>query len=83
MTNKELFNFNYHISADVLSSVEEFYPGLNDNEKQTLAAEIVNNFDYSVVYNQILHDLEWYAQEEGIDLNNKDVPNEVSHLVAI
>ena len=80
---KELFNFNYNISADVLSSVEDFYPGLNDNEAQTLAAEIVNNFDYSVVYNQILHDLEWYAQEQGIELEDKDVPHEVSHPTAI
>ena len=80
---KQLFNFNYNISADVLSSVEDFYPGLNDNEAQTLAAEIVNNFDYSVVYNQILHDLEWYAQEQGIELEDKDVPHEVSHLTAI
>jgi len=80
---KELFNFNYNISADVLSSVEDFYPGLNDNEAQTLAAEIVNNFDYSVVYNQILHDLEWYAKEQGIELIDKDVPHEVSHLTAI
>ncbi len=80
---KQLFNFNYNISADVLSAVEDFYPGLNDNEAQTLAAEIVNNFDYSVVYNQILHDLEWYAQEQGIELEDKDVPHEVSHLTAI
>ena len=80
---KELFNFNYNISADVLSAVEDFYPGLNDNEAQTLAAEIVNNFDYSVVYNQILHDLEWYAQEEGINLIDKDVPPIQSHLTAI
>ena len=80
---KQLFNFNYNISADVLSAVEDFYPGLNDNEAQTLAAEIVNNFEYSVVYNQILHDLEWYAQEEGIKLEDKDVPPIQSHLTAI
>ena len=80
---KELFNFDYNLNVDVLSAVEDFYPGLNDNEAQTLAAEIVNNFDYSVVYNQILHDLEWYAQEEGIKLEDKDVPPIQSHLTAI
>jgi len=80
---KELFNFNYNISVDVISAVEDFYPGLNDNQVQTIAAEIVRNFDYSTVYNQIQDDIEWYAQEEGIELKDKDVPNEVSHLVAI
>ena len=80
---KELFNFNYNISVDVISAVEDFYPGLNDNQVQTIAAEIVRNFDYSTVYNQIQDDIEWYAQEEGIELKDKNVPNEVSHLVAI
>ena len=80
---KELFNFNYNISVDVISAVQDFYPGLNDNQVQTIAAEIVRNFDYSTVYNQIQDDIEWYAQEEGIELKDKNVPNEVSHLVAI
>ncbi len=80
---KELFNFDYNLNVDVLSAVEDFYPGLNDNQVQTIAAQIVRNFDYSVVYNQIQDDIEWYAQEEGIELIDKDVPHEVSHLIAI
>jgi hypothetical protein len=80
---KELFNFNYNISVDVISAVEDFYPGLNDNQVQTIAAEIVNNFDYSVVYNQIQDDIEYYAQEEDINLVDKNVPPIQSHLTAI
>ena len=80
---KELFNFNYNISVDVLSAVEDFYPGLNDNQVQTIAAEIVSNFDYSTVYNQIQDDIEYYAQEEGIELVDKNVPPIQSHLTAI
>ena len=80
---KELFNFDYHLNVDVLSAVEDFYPGLNDNQVQTIAAEIVRNFDYSTVYNQIQDDAEWYAQEEGINLVDKNVPPIQSHLTAI
>ena len=80
---KELFNFDYNLNVDVLSAVEDFYPGLNDNQVQTIASEIVRNFDYSFVYTQIQEEVEWYAQEEGIELIDKDVPHEVSHLTAI
>ena len=80
---KELFNFDYNLNVDVLSAVEDFYPGLNDNQVQTIAAEIVRNFDYSTVYNQIQTDIEYYAQEEVINLIDKDVPPIQSHLTAI
>jgi len=80
---KELFNFDYNLNVDVLSAVEDFYPGLNDNQVQTIAAQIVRNFDYSVVYNQIQDDIEWYAQEQGIELIDKDVPPIQPHLIAI
>ena len=80
---KQLFNFNYDLTVDVLSAVEDFYPGLNDNQVQTIAAEIVSNFDYSTVYNQIQDDIEYYAQEEGIELVDKNVPPIQSHLTAI
>ena len=80
---KQLFNFDYNLNVDVLSAVEDFYPGLNDNQVQTIAAQIVRNFDYSTVYNQIQDDIEWYAAEEEINLIDKDVPHEVSHLTAI
>ena len=80
---KELFNFNYDLTVDVISAVEDFYPGLNDNQVQTIAAQIVRNFDYSTVYNQIQNDIEYYAQEEVINLIDKDVPPIQSHLTAI
>ena len=55
---KELFNFNYDLTVDVLSAVKDFYPGLNDNEVQTIAAEIVTNYDYSMLYDEIHCDLQ-------------------------
>ena len=69
---KELFNFNYDLTVDVISAVEDFYPGLNDNQVQTIASEIVSNFDYSTVYNQIQDDIKWYAEKEQINLIDKN-----------
>ena len=80
---KELFNFNYDLTVDVISAVEDFYPGLNDNQVQTIAAEIVSNFDYSTVYNQIQDDIKWYAEKEQINLIDKNVPPIQPHLTAI
>ena len=80
---KELFNFNYNISVDVLSAVEDFYPGLNDNEVQSIAAEIVRNYDYSILYNEIHSDLQSAAESLNIELKDKDVPNVQRHLTAI
>ena len=80
---KELFNFNYDLTVDVISAVEDFYPGLNDNQVQTIASEIVSNFDYSTVYNQIQDDIKWYAEKEQINLIDKNVPPIQPHLTAI
>ena len=80
---KELFNFNYDLTVDVISAVEDFYPGLNDNQVQTIASEIVSNFDYSTVYNQIQDDIKWYAEKEQINLIDKNVPSIQPHLTAI
>ena len=80
---KELFNFNYDLTVDVISAVEDFYPGLNDNQVQTIASEIVSNFDYSTVYNQIQDDIKWYAEKEQINLIDKNVPPIQPHLIAI
>ena len=83
MTNKELFNFDYNLSIDVLWLVKEMYPGLDDNEVQTIAYEIVSNYDYSLLADELHLDLQDTAERLNINLEDKDVPNEVSHLVAI
>ena len=83
MTNKELFNFDYNLSIYVLWLVKQMYPGLDDNELQTIAYEIVSNYDYSLLVDELHLDLQDTAERLNINLDNKDVPNEVSHLIAI
>ena len=80
---KELFNFKYNINVYVLSAVKDFYPGLNDDEAQSIAAEIVRNYDYSMLYDEIHYDLQSAAAMCNIELKYKDVPNEPRHLTAI
>ena len=80
---KDLFNFDYNLSIDVLWLVKEMYPGLNDNEVQTIAADIVNNFDYSFLCDDLHQQLQDVAESLNIDLIYKDVPNEPRHLTAI
>ena len=58
MTNKELFNFDYNLSIDVLWLVKQMYPGLDDNEVQTIAYEIVSNYDYSLLADELHLDLQ-------------------------
>ena len=55
---KELFNFDYNINIDVLWLVKEMYPGLNDNDIQTIAAEIVETFDYSYLCDDLHQQLQ-------------------------
>ena len=83
MTNKELFNFDYNLSIDVLWLVKQMYPGLDDNELQTIAYEIVSNYDYSLLVDELHLDLQDAAEKLNINLEDKDIPNEVSHLIAI
>ena len=83
MTNKELFNFDYNLSIVVLWLVKQMYPGLDDNEVQTIAYEIVSNYDYSLLADELHLDLQDAAEKLNINLEDKDIPNEVSHLIAI
>ena len=58
--------------VNVQSAVEDFYPGLTQRQKDLHSEKIYNNFDYSLIYNQINDDLEHYAYSENIDLTDKD-----------
>ena len=71
------------LSIDVLWLVKEMYPGLDDNEVQTIAYEIVSNYDYSLLADELHLDLQDAAEKLNISLEDKDIPNEVSHLTAI
>ena len=80
---KQLFTFDYNLSIDVLWLVKEMYPGLNDNDVQTIAADIVNNFDYSYLCDDLHQQLQDTAERLSINLIDKDVPPIQSHLTAI
>ena len=62
--------------VNVQSAVEDFYPGLTQKQKDLLSEKIYNNFDYSLIYNQLHDDLEHYAYSENIDLSDKDCIDE-------
>ena len=67
--------------VNVQSAVEDFYPGLTQKQKDLLSEKIYNNFDYSIIYNQIHDDLEFYANSENIVLSDKDGIDE--HIVKL
>ena len=60
------------IKVDVLSSVQDFYPGLSVDDAELIAQEIVSNWDYSEIYNAIADDISHYADANAIDLEGKD-----------
>ena len=62
----------YKIKVDVLSSVQDFYPGLSVDDAELIAEEIVRNWDYSEIYNGIADDISWYADSHDIELEGKD-----------
>ena len=70
---KELFNFDYNLSIDVLWLVKQMYPGLDDNELQTIAYEIVSNYDYSLLVDELHLELQDTAERLNINLDNKDL----------
>jgi len=72
MFNEDTFT----ISINVLDLVGYYYPALTINERQVIAEEIVNNFDYSFFCDDIHHDIEEVANNKGIDLTDKEEPIE-------
>lgn len=60
------------IEINVLSAVQDFYPGISDDDAQLITDEIINNWDFSEIYNQIQDDIKWYADSHDIDLEGKD-----------
>ena len=72
-----LFNDEtFTVSINVLDLVGYYYPALTINERQVIAEEIVNNFDYSFFCDDIHHDIEEVADAKGIELTDKDEPIE-------
>ena len=62
----------YKIEVDVLEAVQDFYPGLPLDDAKQIAESIVDNWDYTSMFNGIADDISWYADSHDIDLNGKD-----------
>ena len=62
----------YKIEVNVLSAVNDFYPGLSIDDAELIASEITSNWDYSEIYNGIADDISHYADSNDIELEGKD-----------
>ena len=69
---------SYKISVDVLEAVNDFYPGLALDDAKQIAESIVDNWDYTQMFNGIADDISWYADSHDIDLEGKDGVEEES-----
>ena len=66
------FNFDYNVTFNVLDVVSEFYPALSEDERQTIAYEVVKNYDYSITFEDLLTPIREAAADNGIFLEGKD-----------
>ena len=74
----------YKIEVDVLEAVQDFYPGLPLDDAKQIAESIVDNWDYTSMFNGIADDISWYADSHDIDLNGKDgIEEESDNIYAI
>ena len=62
---------SYKIEVDVLEAVQDFYPGLAEEDATKIAESIVNKWDYTQMYDSINDDITWYADSFLIDLEGK------------
>ena len=62
----------YKIEVNVLSAVQDFYPGLSIEDAILITQEITSNWDYSEIYNGIADDISHYADSNDIELEGKD-----------
>ena len=74
---------SYKIEIDVLSAVQDFYPGLPAFQAELIAESIVNKWDYSQIYDSINDDIKWYADSHDIELEGKDGVEEESDNVYV
>ena len=73
----------YKIEVNVLSAVQDFYPGLSIEDAILITQEITSNWDYSEIYNEIQDNISWYANSHNIDLKGKDGVTEESDNVYV
>ena len=76
---------NHKIEIDLQLVVEDFYPALTTKQKESIAYIIAENFDYSGLFNNIHEYIVEAANNQGIDLVDKDgiYPNQSPNLTVI
>ena len=74
---------SYKIEVNVLSAVQDFYPGLSIEDAILITQEITSNWDYSEIYNEIQDNITWYANSHNIELEGKDGVTEESDNVYV
>ena len=76
---------NHKIEVDLTLLVQDFYPALTTKQKESIAYIIAENFDYSGLFNNIHEYIVEAANNQGIDLVDKDgiYPNESPNLTVI
>ena len=73
----------YKIEVNVLSAVQDFYPGLSIEDAILITQEITSNWDYSEIYNGIADDISHYADSHDIELEGKDGVSEEENNIHI
>ena len=63
---------SHKIEVNVLSAVQDFYPGLSIEDATLITQEITSNWDYSEIYNEIQDNIISVVQEHNIDIKGKD-----------
>ena len=63
---------NHKIEIDLTLLVQDFYPALTTKQTESIAYRIAKDFDYSELYEQIHHNIVEVANNQGIDLVDKD-----------
>ena len=76
---------NHKIEIDLQLVVEDFYPALTTKQKESIAYIIAENFDYSGLFNNIHEYIVEAANNQGIDLVDKDgiYPNQSPNITVI
>ena len=76
---------DHKIEIDLQLVVEDFYPALTTKQKESIAYIIAENFDYSGLFNNIHEYIVEAANNQGIDLVDKDgiYPNQSPNLTVI
>ena len=63
---------NHKIEVDLTLLVQDFYPALTTKQRESIAYIIAENFDYSELYDELHQYILEAANNQGIDLFNKD-----------